>query len=353
MNIAYVYADHPSKTDENKLKYQALVQAIHDNSRHSACLMGISEATSDHPGARTLCAAADVIVIQGDFDLDLLRVMQRWRAGDKILIANMDDAYHLLPEAVLPEHPDKPGNTGEDTPPGILRLRWGLQLVHAAVACSLRLADDCSPFTRAYYLPDFIDLSNFETHFPSPHDGIVLGWRGSRAQAQGFLDSGLSQALSNICHSFPHMRIALGEPQPYLFTRLAVPDHQKQFYPLNHPAQAAAFWSQVDIGLSPAWGVYGQQCGRLALLEYMVMRIPWVASETQATFEVQSYGRLVKNRAQDWQRAILQIAATIEEQRSFAAGSPYIYALSQGLESNIEKLLAVYEEIYCKASEMV
>lgn len=352
MNIAYVFADRSATAIENKHKYQSLVEAIHHNSRHSACLLACSACNGNHPEAQSSVAGADVIVIQADFNLDLLRVMQRWRADDKILIANLDDAYHRLPAELL--DPDCASEEMREKPDsGIHLLRWGLQLVHGAVACSLRLVDECSPFTRSYYIPEYIDLTKFDTVLTNPHNDCVLGWRGNRAQAQSFLDSGLPQALSHLCVSFPQIRVVLGEPEPYLFPRLAVPGHQKQFYSLNHPTQAAAFWSQVDIGLYPAGGNYGQQCGRLALLEYMTMRIPWVASETQVTYELQSYGRLVKNQAQDWQRAILQMIDTIEEQRSFAAGSPYIFALSQGLDSNIEKVLAVYEQIICKASVLV
>jgi hypothetical protein len=351
MHIAYVCADPPSIAARNKPTYQALVDAIHHNSRHSACLVTVNELTGDQPGVQSQCAAADVIVVQGDFNFNLLRRMQRWRADDKVLIANLDDVYHLLPTDGAPRSPVDPGDEARDPSfPAPLLLGWGLQLAHAAIACSPRLADDCSRFTRAYYVPDFVDLSQFDTIVTQTHNGIVLGWRGSRAQAHAFLDSGLPEALREICRALPSMRIALGEPEPYLFSRLSVPEQQKQFYSLDQPASTAAFWSSVDIGLWPACGAYGQRLGRLALLEYMAMRIPWLASETQAAYELRSCGRLVKNQAQDWQRAILQMAATLENQRSLAAGNPYIFALSQGLDSNIEKVLAVYDEIYCSAS---
>jgi hypothetical protein len=348
MNIVYVYSDQPSKAARNLQRSKALVKAINHNSRHTASLISVREFIRSQPDAHSCCASADLIVIQGAFDTGMLPVMQRWRAAEKVLIADLDDSYHLLPENNMPpleKEPGAVGGNGRASSPGILVQRWALQLVHAAIACSSRLADDCSPLTRVFYLPEYIELGDYEVVSACQHTGVVLGWRGSRVQAQGFLDSGLAQALQSVCATSPSVSILLGEPEPYAFQHLQIPAHQKHFFPLAQTTFAAPFWSQIDIGLAPACGPYDQRRGRMALLEYMCMRIPWLASESPAYYELRSYGRWVKNHAQDWQRAILQMVETIEDQRAFAAGSPYVYALSQGLDANIERVLAVYEEI--------
>ena len=81
----------------------------------------------------------------------------------------------------------------------------------------------------------------------------------------------------------------------------------------------------------------------------MVMKIPWVASESSAYQELKSYGWLVKNDPEVWERLLIDMVDHMSDYKNEAAGEPYLFGIGQSIDENINRVISLYENIYHKA----
>jgi hypothetical protein len=104
MNIVFVFAD--SLADWNSSEWRCVVptRAINRSKRNSAQMLSITEFAENLPPAQAVCRRADVIVVQRQLIGQVLQAIQHWKARDKVVIADFDDAYDLIPC----DHPDYP-----------------------------------------------------------------------------------------------------------------------------------------------------------------------------------------------------------------------------------------------------
>jgi hypothetical protein len=102
---------------------------------------------------------------------------------------------------------------------------------------------------------------------------------------------------------------------------------------------------KLNIGLVPIYGDYDLRLGRINLLEFMVSKIPWIASNQPAFREFSRLGRLVENSAEAWETAILKAVDNMDDLQFWAAGEPFLYALSQDVNENIDKVLKLFTYI--------
>ena len=79
-----------------------------------------------------------------------------------------------------------------------------------------------------------------------------------------------------------------------------------------HPSQKTVFsqtayeeWVQIlpklDIGLAPLDGSYDLRRGWINVLEYMALKIPWLASDQMPYRTLSQYGHLVQNSSSMWE----------------------------------------------------
>jgi hypothetical protein len=81
----------------------------------------------------------------------------------------------------------------------------------------------------------------------------------------------------------------------------------------------------------------------------MVMKIPWIASEGPAYHSLRPYGWLVNNTASSWERILLDMVDHLEDHRQEMLTEPYLYAISQSVDENIEKVMSIYSTIINKS----
>lgn len=359
MKITYVYSDAQEEWNAAEWRCAIPARAIQRTGRHTAYLLDIDSFANNSPQARALCSSSDVIVVQRHLVGPVLTAIQRWKARDKVVIADFHDALELVPPGTgLHRYwvEGRVGLAGGDRkailekvdPTPITQFKWGLRLVHAATVPSERLADDWRGYTDMYYLPDYLDLERYVNFTAEPHEGIVIGWGGSQTHLHSFVDSGLSAALQTICRARSQVKVRIyGDEQAY--QALALPDRQKSFHPWVRQQEWPRHLGQFDIGLAPLYGPYDDRSSWSRLLEYMVMRIPWIASDSPAYQKLRSYGWLVQNTREAWERILLDMVDHITDYRAEAAGESYLYGLSQSIDENIETLLSTYAGIFNKA----
>lgn len=97
MHIVYVYANSSEEWNSAEWRCAIPARAIQRSRLHTAQLLDIQSFAQNTPQAQKACLEADVIVIQRDLFGPVLNPIQRWKARDKIVIADFDDAYQLMP----------------------------------------------------------------------------------------------------------------------------------------------------------------------------------------------------------------------------------------------------------------
>jgi glycosyltransferase involved in cell wall biosynthesis len=230
----------------------------------------------------------------------------------------------------------------------LTQFKWGLRLVHAATVPSNRLAEDWQGYTNTYILPNYIELERYIRKVQQPHSGVIIGWGGSLSHLQSFQDSGLVSALIRVCQARPNVKVMIcGDRR--VFDKLALPKTQSIFQPWVSPDDWPDVLANFDIGLAPLSGPYDERRSWIKVLEYMVMKIPWIASDNSAYHSLRSYGWLVQNNSAAWERVLLDMVDHIQAYKNDAAGDPYLFGIGQNIEENIENVLSTYATIANKA----
>ncbi len=355
MKIVYVFADQPGEWNSSEWRCAIPARAINQTGRHKAELVSIQDFGANTLAAQRACASADVLVVQRKLYGPVLAAIQHWKARDKAIIADFDNAYQLIP----PSHPDYPfwAQGLEQTPGGapvrldpapMQEFQWGLRLVHAVTVPSKRLADDWQAQANVQYLPNYIELRNYELACPESHAGVIIGWGGSAAHAESFEGSGAFAALQKVCAARPEVKVLICGARA-VFEALPVPQAQKLFQPWRPFTEWPQLLSSFDIGLAPLYGEYDQRRSWVKVLEYMAMKIPWVASESPAYQDLRGYGWMVTNTPGSWERVLLDMVDNLPAYKKEAAGEAYVFGIGQNIEENINAVLATYASIYERA----
>ena len=361
MKIVYVYTDSPEDWNSSEWRCAVPARAINRTKRHSAVLLNLNEFSANSQESNEACSSADIIVIQSNLIGPVLSAIQHWKARDKVLIADFDDAYNLM-LSTNPNYPywskgikskRQPNGTtirGQIDPPPVTQFKWGLKLVHAATVPSLRLADDWREYTDVYHLPNYIDLEKYQNVKLEHHMGINIGWGGNISHLPSFKKSGVLEALVRVCKARPEVKVMIAGGDRRLYDLLTLPRDQKVLLPWVPYSQWAQVLSKFDIGLAPLYGPYDDRRSWIKILEYMVMKIPWVASESPAYCELGDYGWLIRHNSKAWECVLLDIIDNLIEYKLEASRVPYLFGISQSIDENVEKLISTYYNIANKVS---
>jgi len=356
MRIVYVYADNPHEWNCSEWRCAVPARAINRTSRHSAALLSMADFAQNTTRAKEVCQPADVIVVERNLVGPVLSAIQHWKARDKVVIADFDDAYDLMPSS-NPSYPywsqginTKVSPNGQTTltkidPSPLTQFKWGLRLVHGATVPSKRLASDWQAYTQVHHLPNYIDLEKYQNVKHEEHEGVIIGWGGSLSHFQSFVGSGVLTALRRVCKARPQVKVLIAGNDLRILERLSIPDSQK----IHHPWVPYEKWSSVlakfDIGIAPLHGPYDERRSWIKVLEYLVMKIPWVASEGPPYEELRPYGWLVNNDPHAWERVLLDLVDHLPDYKAEAARDGYLFGISQSIDGNVEKIIEIYSKI--------
>ena len=355
MNIVYVYAD--SKEEWNSAEWRCAVpaRAINRTARHSATLLDIETFAKNTHAARNIINKSDLIVIQRNLFGPVLKAIQFWKARDKAVIADFDDAYTLMPPSarnyefwVLGQQvcrgPNQQQTVMKLDPTPLTQFKLGLRLVHAATVPSTTLANDWSEYAPIHFLPNYIEVERYLQALPQAHEGIIIGWGGGLSHLQSFGESGILGALRNICECRPQVKVMVcGDKR--VFDLLNVPREQKMFQSWVDASEWPRHLAKFDIGLAPLFGPYDQRRSWIKVLEYLIMKIPWVASEGPAYHALRNYGWLVPNSSSSWERILFDIVDHLDDYKQEAGRDPFLFGLSQCVDDNVEKILMTYNQV--------
>lgn len=348
MNITYVYSDCVQDRIRIQFRCKNLAEAINRTGIHHANLLNINAFARNTLAAQKICAASDLIVIYRYLYDGILTSLQYWKARDKKIIVDFDQAINDLPKSA-PEYSfwfegtPLAGCGGEGkiiNPAPLEQFKWGLGMVHAATVPSVRLADDWSHCVNVSVIPDYINIYQYPVLHPTHEDEVWVGL-GHDAQSESFHKSGLGSALEKVCQERSQVRLVLPD---YGFD-LKINPKQLTGYAPRFFEEWAGILLKLDIGLIPMRGSFDQRLGSGSLLEFMVAKVPWIASEPSMFYEFSQYGQFVSNSAADWETAILHTVDQIDTCQKKAAREAFLFAISQDVSVNIDKVIKVYASI--------
>ena len=356
MIVTYVHSNKPEDHFRVQLRCRNFADAINRIGWHSANLLDLNSFIQGTPEAYRMCAGSDLLVIHRYLYGPVLQAIEYWKARDKRVIVDFDQALNYL-TADIPSHSfwlegervadvtkgEKCQRDRIDSTP-LEQFKWGLGLIDAAMVSSTQLAIDWSPFTEVYEIPDYLNTDQYPA-FKQCHENEIWIGMANHTRLASIKNSGLSNAIEKICRIYPQVKLVMCELDCESSSTLDLHSSQIVSYPSNSFEEWADILLKLDIGLVPIHGDYDLRLGRISLLEFMISKTPWIASNQPCFRELARYGRLVQNSSADWEAAIAKFVDNIDVIRKRAAGEPFLFALSQDVNENIDKVLKLFTQI--------
>jgi hypothetical protein len=351
--ITYIYSNCLEDQIRIQLRCRNLVDAINRTGVHQANLLDINSFAQNTPDAQKMCAESDILIIYRYLYGPILNALQYWKARDKKVIVDFDQAINYLSD-------DKPGysfwfegvplrdNSSKNKkiidPIPLEQFKWGLGMVDAVIVSSDRLVSDWSQFANVHEIPDYINMSQYPVSNQSHENEIWIGL-GNSVNYDSFKKSGLLSAMKNVCKERPQVRLVLCNLEKGLGMELNINPAQMKIYSPRFFEEWVSILLKLDIGLVPILGNYDLRLSSGSLLELMISKIPLIASEQLPFYELSRYGQRVQNTADAWENAILSTVDQLDLYQKKAAKEPFLFAISQDVRANIDKVLKIYTSI--------
>ena len=356
MIVTYIHSNHPADNFRVQLRCRNFVDAINRLGCHHANLLDLDSFIQNTAEAQQVCGESDLLVIHRYLYGPVFPPIEYWKARDKKIIVDFDQAVNHLTSDIpcssfwLNGKSFEADHCGEKSqgvsvdPTPLEQFKWGLRLVDAAVVSSTRLVIDWLPFTEVYEVPDYLNTDQYPA-FKQRHENEIWVGMTNHTRFASIQSSGLLKALENVCRSRPQVKLILPDSDSEASRKLHLPQSQVVTYPANSFEEWADILLKLDIGLVPVYGAYDLRLGRIHLLELMISKTPWIASDQPCFRELSRYGKLVQNVCSAWEVVILKIVDNIDIIQKRAAGEPFLFALSQDINENIDKVLRLYMHI--------
>jgi hypothetical protein len=333
---------------------------------HEAAIVHVSEWVKGAMEQETL--DADIVVFQRSVEPTSLRIITHFQANGVKFVLDLDDAYDKIDPSNKGHTYWKRGVMVEPvenwvtTPGGVLVKRMGKRVTELNfdpveyLQASIRLFDaisspselilrDLAPYCpkRSLFLPNLFETERYKP-VETPHTGIGnglnVGWGGSYGHDQSFLDSGAFTALARM------------EKRGLLFTVVGNRsiDALAKFPHMFLPAVEFDKWpemvSHFNIGLAPLSGLYDQRRSPIKVVDYGLLGIPWIASESLPYNGLDGRGgMLVRNTTKGWETALLNIVDSYDEYRKLALDQRSWWVQHFDIDQNIHIWLEGLKEV--------
>lgn len=386
MNLVFVFSDEQHSM--NCSLYNCIFVANTINKlypdKHHAELFHISEFNQHTEKVQQACEKADLIIIERNLFGDaLVSMMYHWVRDAKIAVI-FDDSYDKMEmenvaypfwkkAQIIAKNEKGEKFPVQVSPKPLTQLRKGMRIARGFIAPSEVLCNDWKPYTNVFRIHNYLNMDRYpkNTQPLFPHEGIVIGWCGSLSHVSSFTESGALEALVKVAKKYDNVKILIGG-EPRTYEKLKLPgrslqeyadkiqnssqhevrewynknfeEDKKIFSPFVPDEQWASLLKSIDIGLAPLSSEFDKRRSWIKALEYMIMKVPWIATNFKTYEELGEYGTLVNNTVDDWEKAICDVIENPAPYRK-KMNKGYDFALRQSYDKNIDKLLAIYEQI--------
>ena len=360
MLIVFVFADSKSETNCSLFNCIYPAKAINKlGGKHKATVFYMEDFNKKTEEVQKACNEADLIIIERNlFGTALLVELELW-LKNKNLAVTFDDSYDKMcadnaafsfwhDSEVMGKKEDGSMQKLKILPETIKQLKLGVRISKGLICPSQVLCDDWKHLAKTYRIHNYID----EERYPStatplfPHDKseIYIGWCGSLSHLNSFVNSGVLQVLTYVGRKYDNVKILLtGDKRN--FDSLNLPSSKRVYSNFVPDNQYSSLLRSLDIGIAPLHSEYDRRRSWIKVLEYMYLKIPWIATNYETYHEFEGYGKLIENGVENWKTALCDMVENIGKAREFANGKPYEFALTQTYDKNVDKLLATYQQI--------
>lgn len=259
-----------------------------------------------------------------------------WRGMGKTVIADLDDAYNMMPTS-NPAYRFWVQNRGKLPQDPVEALAEGLHHVDGLTSPSRVILDDWKDIVPGYWLPNWAEGSWYK-ELPERKRGegqLVIGWGGSVSHYDSWWGSGIREALAAICAEFPQVTVKICGNDPRIYDQLPVPEGQKARQRGVQPQDWPGIVNTFDIGIAPLSGDYDQRRSWIKALEYLLVGIPWCATSGAPYAEFGDFGMLVDEGPENWYDALKDIIQDYPDRLEAARRNREI-GFSQTMEANID-----------------
>jgi hypothetical protein len=354
--ITYIHASRLEDQIRAQFRCRNLADAINRIGAHHANLLDIRSFLQNTPEAQKMCAESDLLVIYRYLYGPILKMIQYWKARDKKIIVDFDQALTYLtpdipdysfwlagaPLATIDAKAAEPGNLINPVP--LEQFKYGLGIVDAATVPSARLADDWSQFTNCHVLPDYLNTCQYPI-MDTDHDNETWIGLGQNVQNSSLMNSSLAAALEDVCRKRPQVRLILCDQGKSQIPKLNIDPTRVLFFSPFFFDEWVSLLLKLDIGLIPVAGDYDLRLSQVSMLEFMIAKIPWIATEQLAFHHLLQYGYWVPNSTETWKTAILKAVDHLEAYQKKAGRESFLFALGQDVGANIDKTLRIYSSV--------
>lgn len=358
MNVLYVYAD--SKKEFNCSRWNCWIPAtaINKAGEHKASVIYIDDFIKNSDEIFRVGTAADIIVVERNLYGEMLVMMEFWRVRGKPIVTVFDDAYDLLvhknrafdfwiKDTVY--YTDK--ETGKEKPtslkvPALTQFKWGLQKSKAIHMPSQALVDDWKKYNQnAFHVHNYLDWDryvNAKPLYPKKKDEIIIGWNGGASHYRSFTESGIIPQIRRALKNYKNVRFLVsGDRRIYYELQL---DEKRKIYQPHVPSeQWESLIATLDLAIVPLGDEFDKRRSWIKPLEYMAVKVPWIASNFPPYQELKDYGTLVENS--NWEEAICNALDNLTELKEKSSDIGYKFAESQSSDNNIGKTMDLYQKI--------
>lgn len=356
MNIVFVHSNNVRDQYQVQWRCKNIAKAIERTGLHHAALLDFDSFILQKGDGQKLCSEADLIIIHRYNVGLILQAALFWKSQKKKVVLDLDEAVDLIPNEMdhhrfwdsgeLP--PYSLGVTEANrklTPSPLQQLGWSMTFVDAVTVSSKRLAGDWEAHGRIWEIPDYIDFDQYLISRNRQKEEIRIGMGGQPVSLQAYEQSGLLEALQEICLRYPKVKLFLGCVPSELLEKINIPPQQRAAFAWIPPEDWISYLTNLDIGLAPAMSEYDLRSSRSRVIEYLATKTPWIASDHLPYREFKDYGILVENTREAWYQNLVNVIESLESYQRMADGKPYLFAVSQDIDENIGKILDVYESI--------
>lgn len=359
MKITYVYADNP--TEFNTSRFMAInpAKAVNSIAGNEAYLLHISEFEKDSDLSKFVCNKSDIIVIERNFFGLALPHMVKWKIHNKFIIGVFDDAYaHMTVDNASYDYwinskvkykNDKNEEIEAIITPHVLnQFRLGCKIVDCIMTPSIQLCKDYKTLANTHYFENLFDSKyyNLPKKEFNPKE-IIIGWGGSLSHFNSFDKSGVLEALKNVCKSCSNVKIKIcGDKR--VFDLIDIPEEQKLFEGFVSYENWAKTVSTFDIGIAPLSGEYDKRRSWIKPMEYMMLKIPFIASDNVSYDSIKQYGKVIRNSPTTWEEAILDTISNLTKNTPSlkeTLGKAFNFSTQQDIYYKADSIVKTYKEL--------
>jgi hypothetical protein len=358
LNLVFIYADDANSMNCSYFNCIMPAKAINKVPGHVAQTFNINEFNQNGEAIQKACMESDLIVIERNLFGDTLTLINFYKVRGKKVVAIFDDSYNLMcednasfsfwrkSEIVQPNAQGVP-EVHILNPTPLEQLAWGIRDCLGLICPSRVLADDWNYLNKTWVTENYLDFSRYEGAtplFPHPENELYVGWGGSLSHLSSFEMSGIAGALTYIARKYPHVKLFFSGDRR-VYDRINVSEKSKIFSPFVPEEKFSCLIKTLDVGISVLASEYDKRRSRAKNMDYMALKIPWIATDFPPYEGMREYGTLVQNGLGNWKTGLEDMVTNIDAKRELAKGKAYEFALTQTWDRNVGKLLSMYQEI--------